>query len=119
MKKFLELDPETTFSRYSVKIPPASVKIAKEHFQQMNLRLGKTIFIATDGFYYRKSEHQMNFFAQVSNRAKELDFDVVTNSSSEIFPDVPNIFLPRFSNQGAYYAPKSSYQKSKSIEKFS
>lgn len=93
-RKFLNLAAHTPLNRYSVKIPPESFENARNRFESMKLKEGRTIFFMIAGKTSGSYEKNLEFFIELAKKFRDAGFTLVTNSADEELPGVPNIFLP-------------------------
>ena len=92
---FLELGSTLEFKRYPIKIPDEITKKITNFFNETGLKKGRTVFIATDGYYHSTLfEAHRNFWVKLVTVLKALGYDVVMNSSTEKIPGTDYIFLP-------------------------
>ena len=96
MRDFLKINPGIKFETFPVQIPQENLNNARKIFEEMNLKIGKTILLVAEGNYYSGLEHQKNFWIKFADRMKSAGYEVVTNSAEQILPNCKNIFKGLF-----------------------
>lgn len=93
-RAFFGLNPELKFERYPVKIPTDVVNCVNNFFNQTGFKRGKTVFIATNGYWFPTAlNDHYNFWIKLVKVLKNSGYNVVTNGQKESIPGIRNIFL--------------------------
>ena len=83
------------FSKFNVEIGSPYKEEARDAFNKLGLRKGRTVFLLINGNYFGKSifERHFDFWKTLAKKLKALDYDVVVNAEKVILDDCPSVYL--------------------------
>ena len=86
---------DVPFEKYPFALPAPRAEKAKKVFDDMNLTKGKTVFVVTEGFWYRGlGAHHKDFWLKLRDKLNSVGYEIVTNGPS--IPDCRHVFLSLF-----------------------
>ena len=94
LKSFLGIDPAFKLKKDVTCISFEKIEFSTKLFQQMQLKMGKTVFLIMDGISVSRSDLSIDFWKNLIEAIKGKGYEVVIKSDREIIAGIPFTVLP-------------------------